>query len=294
MALQGKNLFLTWPKCDKTKEHILEQAEKLWGTNLKTYLIAQEEHKDGTPHIHAYFSLTTRINYRKFDKIDALTGKRGNYQMCRSPKNVMAYCIKEDKNWLSNFDVVQKIAAMTSKKKYVGTEILLGKRKLTDLVNEDPSLLFDLPRWQRALDTYRAAVAEPRNHPMEVLIYWGESGTGKSKKAFEENPGAYWKTKGPWWQGYENQETVIIDEFYGWLEYDFILRLTDRYPMNVQIKGGHAVFNSKRIIFTSNKKWEEWWERAHDLEPLRRRISKVVHFTRPPRPTGASMSDSAR
>lgn len=246
-----------------------------------TYVIAQEEHKDGKDHIHAYFGLASRINYRKHDKLDALAGKHGNYQTCRSPKNVMQYCIKEDQNWLANFDVVAKIAAMTSKRKYVGTELLKGKRKLTELVDEDPSLLYDLPHYQRALNAYQFLSQEQRNHPMEVLVLWGESGSGKSRWCRDTYPEAYWVSKGRWWDGYKNQETVIVDEFYGWWEYDFVLRLCDRYPLNVEIKGGHTVFNSKRIIFTSNKKWEDWWERPHDLEPLRRRITKVTHFRKP-------------
>lgn len=276
MSIQGKNLFLTWPQCDATKEQVLERAKALW-PNLVTYLIAQEEHKDGAKHIHAYFAKPdlTRVSHKELDK---LAGKHGNYQRCRSPKNVMQYVIKEDKNWLANFDVELKIAAMTSKKKYVGTELLLGKRKLKDLVEEDPSLLFDLPHWNKALETYNFLKQPKRAHEMEIIILWGPSGTGKSRKCYEDYPDAYWKTKGNWWEGYNNEETVIIDEFYGWLEYDFILRLCDRYPLTVPIKGGHAQFNSKRIVFTSNKKWQDWWERAHDLEPFKRRITKVFHM----------------
>lgn len=277
--LKGKGLYLTYPQNDTTKEEVLERAKELWKDNLNEYVIAIEDHKDGNPHLHCYFKLENEINYKNFKKLDWLGGKHGNYQIQRSPKHVLSYCIK-DGDYIANFDVPAKLQAMKGKKKYVGEAILTGKRKLTDLVNEDASLLYDIEHWNRAINTYHFLSQPKRNHPMEVHIWWGDSGTGKSRQARETYPDAFWKNKGQWWDGYKNEETVIIDEFYGWLDYDFILRLCDRYPLTVPIKGGHAQFNSKRIIFTSNQRWEDWWTRPHDLEPFRRRITEVKHFTK--------------
>jgi hypothetical protein len=44
----------------------------------------------------------------------------------------------------------------------------------------------------------------------------------------EAGPEAYWITKpnGPraFWDGYDGQENVVIDEFYGWLPHTFMCR----------------------------------------------------------------------
>lgn len=131
----------------------------------------------------------------------------------------------------------------------------------------------------RAFREYKRIKTEARDWPVDVEVFWGDPGTGKSRKAMEENPGAYWKPKGQWWDGYEDQEVVIIDEFYGWLPYDFILRLCDRYPLNLEIKGGTVACLMKKIIFTSNKHPDDWYQKdTLDKRAFARRVTKLVHF----------------
>ena len=69
---------------------------------------------------------------------------------------------------------------------------------------------------------------------------------------------------------------VIIDEFYGWLPYCEMLRLLDRYPCQVETKGGSVNFAPKEIIVLSNKPPEEWYDHAKcPWEPLERRIENI-------------------
>ena len=44
-----------------------------------------------------------------------------------------------------------------------------------------------------------------------------------------------------------------------------LLQLLDRYPYQVEDKGVHMEFNSRRIVFTSNQEPEDWYsaERTH-------------------------------
>lgn len=107
---------------------------------------------------------------------------------------------------------------------------------------------------------------------------------GKSRCAYECCPGAFWlmpsreSASGTWWDGYEGQHTVIIDEFYSWLRYDYFLRLTDRYPLQVETKGGSVQFVSRRIVFTSNTQPAHWYPNIQDRAAFDRRISCVFHF----------------
>lgn len=45
--LQATRWFLTYPKCEATKEQALEKLKELLGENIKGALIAQESHKGG-------------------------------------------------------------------------------------------------------------------------------------------------------------------------------------------------------------------------------------------------------
>jgi len=139
----------------------------------------------------------------------------------------------------------------------------------------------DYIRYQKALKADIQHVTRDREELTELHIHWGTTGTGKSRFCFENYPGAYWKSKGEWWDGYEQQETVVIDEFYGWLPVDLMLRLIDRYPMQVPYKGGYTKFTSKRVIITANTSWQEWWRCLDDRlrAAFERRITSIKEYT---------------
>lgn len=112
----------------------------------------------------------------------------------------------------------------------------------------------------------------------------GPTEVGKSYWARETAfPGdsQFWKESGKWWCGYTGQDTVVFDEFEGWLTFHEIKRLLDETPVQVEPKGEKLVqFVSKRIIFTSNKLPKHWWRREHYLEALYRRFQKIYYVPR--------------
>lgn len=86
---------------------------------------------------------------------------------------------------------------------------------------------------------------------------WGKTGTGKSKKAFEDfNPDTHYVHNledGGWWDNYTQQEVVIIDEFRGQIPYSTLLRLVDRTPFSVTRRNRKPIpFVSKKVIVTSS------------------------------------------
>ncbi len=117
-----------------------------------------------------------------------------------------------------------------------------------------------------------------RDWQTQTVVYWGEPGVGKSRRALEEGGlDAYWlaRTEGtPWWDGYDGHDVVVIDEFMvGMIRRDIMCRLCDRYPLLVPVKGGMIPFVAKRIIITSNHPPSEWYPRI-GLGPLERRLSE--------------------
>nr|WAE42726.1 MAG: replication associated protein [Cressdnaviricota sp.] len=123
--------------------------------------------------------------------------------------------------------------------------------------------------------------AVPRAMVRTCRCFWGATGTGKSRMAWEEaGEAAYIKnpcTK--FWDGYQAQETVIIDEFRGRIDISYLLRWLDRYPVTVEIKGSSRPLCASRFWITSNVEPQYWYPDADPMSvaALLRRLD-IVFF----------------
>lgn len=126
----------------------------------------------------------------------------------------------------------------------------------------------------------------PRNFMTVGYWLYGDTGTGKSRWAHENFPGAYWKLPDcKWFDGYQGEETIIFDDFRPTKEISlqFILRMVDRYPMKVEIKGSHVNFAPKRVIFTTPQDIDQTfqhldWIGPENLNQLHRRFAHRILF----------------
>lgn len=113
--------------------------------------------------------------------------------------------------------------------------------------------------------------------------YWfcGSTGTGKSMKAREWFPDYYLKNaSNKWWDGYNLQDNVIVDDFDKKFEYNgFNLKIwADMYPFSAEVKNGSTgMIRPKFIIVTSNYKPEDIWMDEQTLQPILRRF-RVIEF----------------
>lgn len=139
-------------------------------------------------------------------------------------------------------------------------------------------------RYGRGIRMYRELQLPEREWETECRVYYGPTNIGKSRRAmFEAGPESYLLMKArdkaaPWWTGYEGQESVVINDFYGWMSWDELLRLCDRYKHQVPVHGSMVNFSARLIIFTSNKHPSLWYNTEKlrvDYETLGRRL-KVV------------------
>jgi len=122
---------------------------------------------------------------------------------------------------------------------------------------------------------------------IKVYVYWGKPGVGKTKMVGEiveklkqqEGKAYFWHTLDKnWFDGYDGEEVVVINDFNGQIDFEHFIELLDRYPAKVAVKGGRVAWNATRIYITSNKHPSEWYAGMHyNIGQIARRLTKVRH-----------------
>ena len=133
----------------------------------------------------------------------------------------------------------------------------------------------------RTLRTIKADFSVPQAMVRECFVYCGRTGTGKSRRAWDE-AGLLAYPKDPrtkFWDGYRDQEHVVIDEFRGSIDISHLLRWLDRYPCLVEIKGSATSLVATKIWITSNVHPEFWFPDLDQAtrEALMRRL-QITYF----------------
>lgn len=157
-------------------------------------------------------------------------------------------------------------------------ETILVEAKAGRLDGIDPSVFVCHYRTLRAI---AADYAEPVGIVRNIHVFWGRTGTGKSRRAWDEaGMDAYSKDpRSKFWCGYRGHRRVVVDEFRGGIDISHLLRWCDRYPCHVELKGSSTPLLAESIWFTSNVDPRNWYP---DLDPetlsaLLRRLS-ITHF----------------
>lgn len=146
---------------------------------------------------------------------------------------------------------------------------------------------FDKLARLRKVPYYEPAEAEEK----KVHVLWGSTGTGKSHGAYNslrasyplEKPYFLCDLSGQWFDGYSGQSGVIMDDFRGHnsgMKVETFLRLTDKWPMDVPVKGSFVPWTPKTIYITSNEDPDLWFrnESLSTQAAVARRLSTVTHL----------------
>lgn len=147
---------------------------------------------------------------------------------------------------------------------------------IIDMINED-DLAPQVFRYLKNVRSIQELYEVPRTWPMEIFVFYGTSGCGKSRavwdlmNATEEK--IYVKdVSNEWWENYEGEPNVLLDDFDGSVfKRSYLLQLMDRYPMRINIKGRSAMFRSKRLFITTNFHPSEWYKKS---DAIMRRITE--------------------
>jgi hypothetical protein len=155
----------------------------------------------------------------------------------------------------------------------VGTTVLQGA-SLVEVAEKYPSAFL---RYSTGIQRLRLIAGAPeRRGPPELKVFWGTTGSGKSRRvySFLERERLYVHPGERWFDGYDQQPAVLFDDFDGsWFQITYLLKLIDRYVFQVPVKGGYTWWAPKTIFFTSNHPPSQWYMGAtteHQNALLRR------------------------
>ena len=162
----------------------------------------------------------------------------------------------------------------------IKNEILNGK-KVDDITLENPNIFHQYGRTLNKIEDL-AMRKKFRTEMTKGIWYYGKTGVGKSHKAFEGfTPETHYiyPNDGGWWDGYTQQEIVIINEFRGEIAFKELLDLCDKWPKSVKRRCREPIpFTSKLIIITSCHTPEEVYKNLDDgdrIDQLSRRFDVI-------------------
>ena len=277
--MTSRNWCITINNPEWTPIIITEEMKEV----LKVLIYQLEEGLNGTIHVQGYLETFSPVRLSKiknlFPKVHAERRKGNRLQ-------AVQYVTKEDTRkdgpWIyhhKGLSLEEYIGSLSSSKER-RSSLEDIKAKLDGGCSENiiaDEFFTDWVRHFKAFREYKLLKTKPRNSFDKLIVILGPSGTGKSKFCMDQYPNAYWKQRSNWWDGYNGEEVVILDEFYGWLPFDLLLRLCDRYPLLLERKGGQVQCEATTVVITSNLVPQDWYQKGYK-PALYRRISTILYM----------------
>lgn len=244
------------------------------------YVFQRERGLNGTIHIQGYCYCR---NQRTLSAWKRVVGNRAHVEFARgTPGENREYCTKEETRVPGTEPEEGGRLPQQGNRSDLGAIVASIREGATDaeLAVAHPG---DFIRYSRGIAVVRQVFAPRRSWKTQVHWWYGPTGSGKTREAFERYPDAYSKMgTNKWWDGYSGNEVVIIDDYRrDMCTFAELLRLLDRYPMLVEVKGGTHQFVARTLIITTpNHPSQTWQGRSEeDLNQLFRRIDEIREFS---------------
>ena len=264
----------------------------------KHIVYGEEFGESGTPHLQGYVELKEKISAKRLNQ---LMGNRCHFEHRRgTPEEARDYCLKGDQSHEEWKELGRKgpsfgLNAVTFEK---GELLMQGKR--TDIINVRTAALTQTMADIVSNEDYnyqdiliakevKKYCTKGRDWMPRVIWLYGPSDTGKSTHARqicidEGYPEPLIKTVGgQWWDGYDGQEAVILDDFRdSWWTMSYNNNMLTGHNFRVENKGGSAFFVPKLIIYTTIVSPSEHYKGVASVrEPLKqllRRVTEIYRF----------------
>lgn len=233
----------------------------------------EEVGESGTPHHQGFIVFKNR---KRITQLKELNDK-AHWELAQGTNQQASdYCKKDGK--YHEFGILPaepvKIAAKASSDKWRTINDLAKAGNLDEIDRQYPKV------WNQSYKNLKQIKVDHLTMPAEledVCGYWyyGVTGVGKTTMAREKHPNAYFKLPNKWWDGYQGQDNVIIDDLdvnHAYMGYHLKI-WTDKFSFLAEVKNSTVVARPKSVIVTSQYKIEDIWRNEPEtVAALKRRF----------------------
>lgn len=273
-----------WTLNNPTEAELVQIKALTFGTQVKYLTFGYEVGEEGTRHLQGYLELVKKLRISCVKKLGGLT--RAHFELRRgTQKQAIDYCHKDGDFCVFGMPQTQSGKGLSEKQNLMQEQLALLAQELRDgkrereVYEQQPLISAMYPKYiAKVISWVKPNIRED----LRVELHYGSTGAGKTHDAFKRYPDLYSlpvkSNKTMWFPGYDGEKVVLIDDFKGNFGLTELLRLLDKFPIQVETKGGFVWFTPEVIIITSNFKEREWykdWEnREEHYLALMRRIHK--------------------
>lgn len=254
--------------------HSEQDEQQLQAQQVRALFIVygREKGESGTPHLQGYIQMKQSQTLAYMKKHVHATA---HFEVARgTPVQNYEYCTKDGDFW--TFGEVPKQGKRTDIETV--KQIISDGGSMKDVLQEATS--YQAAKFGELLLKYKEP---PRLQQVKVYWFYGPTGSGKTKEAFNLCPEAYWQNSTKWWDGYDGEKEVIMDDWRqeGWT-IESLLRMWQPYPCRIETKGSTRQLQATTFIITTPNHPQELHFPGEDLQQLLRRITYIREFKTQP------------
>lgn len=243
---QLKHFAFTWNNYDEVDYlDLIEKAKIELGISYIVYGL-EIAPTTGTKHLQGYVQTAKRVYLTKINK----SLPKVHITICNgSSQDNINYCKKLDNFVESGIARTEARRIKKCKDDWEALVNLAESGKIQDIRTDYPR---EFLVYYRTFKQISQDNLKPE--PLVRFCYWlyGKPGSGKSRAVHFHYPNAYWKNANKWWDGFQGEETVVLDDLGHAFLYEHLKRWADRYPVIGEVKGSSIGLSYKRFIVTSN------------------------------------------
>lgn len=252
-----------------------EEYESILKIKCKYLIVGKEKGESGTPHLQGYVYFA---NAKTFSAVKKAISKRAHIEKAEGTAlQNRKYCSK-DKDYVEIGEIPKQGSRndLSQIKENCENNIKIKKQLKDNHICNYQQLKFA----EGLMKYYEVS----RNWKPVINWYYGATGTGKTRRAYEEAlsmagdvDNIYFAMDTcQWFDGYDGEEYIIIDDIRkDFAKFHTLLKLFDRYPYRVQTKGSTRQFLSKVIWVTCPYSPQVLYSGREDINQLLRRLTLV-------------------